>query len=97
MDAEKPAEMMIARGLRATLESPSLITGQKIVAFQIMPGAKPDELRKVGEHYVIPAVESGGFDSITRAASSFSARSTASISTASATAWSIRWPASTTR
>ena len=69
MDAEKLAEMMIARGLRATLESPSLITGQKIVAFQIMPGAKPDELRKVGEHYVIPAVESGGFDSITRAAS----------------------------
>ncbi len=69
MEPEKIAEQMIQRGLRATLESPSLITGAKIVAFQVVPDAKPGELRKVGDHYVIPSAEVGGFDSITRAAS----------------------------
>ncbi len=69
MEPEKIAEEMIKRGLRATLEAPSLITGAKIVAFQVVPDAKPGELRKVGDHYVIPSAEVGGFDSITRAAS----------------------------
>ena len=69
MEPEKIAEEMIKRGLRATLESPSLITGTKVVAFQVLPDAKPGELRKVGDHYVIPSAEIGGFDSITRAAS----------------------------
>lgn len=69
MEPEKIAEEMIRRGLRATLESPSLITGAKVVAFQVVPDAKPGELRKVGDHYVIPSAATGGFDSITRAAS----------------------------
>lgn len=69
MEPEKIAEEMIKRGLRATLESPNLLTGGKIVAFQVLPDAKPAELRKVGDHYVIPSAEIGGFDSITRAAS----------------------------
>jgi paraquat-inducible protein B len=69
MEPEKIAEEMIKRGLRATLEAPSLLTGAKIVAFQVLPDAKPGELRKVGDHYVIPSAATGGFDSITRAAS----------------------------
>lgn len=66
---EQLAEQMIRRGLRATLEAPSLLTGQKIVALQIVPDAKPADLRKAGEYYVIPAAEVGGFDSIVGAAS----------------------------
>jgi paraquat-inducible protein B len=66
---EQVAEDMIHRGLRATLEAPSLLTGQKIVALQFIPDAKPAELTKHGEHYVIPTAEVGGFDSIVGAAS----------------------------
>ncbi len=69
MEPEKIAEDMVRRGLRATLEAPSLLTGQKIVALQFVPDAKPAELKKVGEHYVIPSAEVGGFDSIVGAAS----------------------------
>lgn len=67
-DAKQIAEEMIQRGLRATLESPSLLTGQKIIALQIVPDAKPAELRKDGDYYVVPTAEVGGFDSITSAA-----------------------------
>lgn len=69
MDAKQIAEEMIQRGLRATLESPSLLTGQKIIALQIVPDAKPAEMIKEGDHYVIPTAEIGGFDSIVGAAS----------------------------
>jgi paraquat-inducible protein B len=69
MEPEKIAEDMVRRGLRATLEAPSLLTGQKILALQFVPDAKPAELKKVGEHYVIPSAEVGGFDSIVGAAS----------------------------
>lgn len=69
LEPEKIAEDMVRRGLRATLEAPSLLTGQKIVALQFVPDAKLAELKKVGEHYVIPSAEVGGFDSIMGAAS----------------------------
>ncbi len=69
LGARQLAEEMIQRGLRATLEAPSLLTGQKIVALQIVPDAKPAELRKDGDHYVVPSAEIGGFDSIVSAAS----------------------------
>lgn len=74
LDPEKIAEEMIQRGLRATLESPSLLTGSKIVALEIVPDAKPAELVKQGDHYIIPTAEIGGFDSITRSAAELLSR-----------------------
>lgn len=74
LEPEKVAEEMIRRGMRATLQAPSLITGQKIVALEIVPDAKPAELRKEGDHYVIPSAEVGGFDSITRSAAELLSR-----------------------
>ncbi len=68
IDPEKLAEEMIHRGLRATLESPSILTGQKVIALQLVADAKPAELRREGDRYVIPSAEVGGFDSITSAA-----------------------------
>jgi paraquat-inducible protein B len=62
------AEEMVKRGLRATLQAPSLITGQKIVALEMMPDAPPAELSRAGDVYIVPAYEVGGFDSITRSA-----------------------------
>ena len=62
------AAEMIKRGLRATLQSPSLITGQKIVALERIADAPPAELERDGDVFVIPTSEIGGFDSITRSA-----------------------------
>ncbi|MDP2333457.1 MAG: MlaD family protein [Reyranella sp.] len=59
---------LVKRGLRATLQAPSLITGQKIVALEMFPDAPPAELGRDGDVFVVPSYESGGFDSITRSA-----------------------------
>jgi paraquat-inducible protein B len=68
MDATTLAEEMIKRGLRATLQSPSLITGQKIVALERVADAPRADLQRQGDVYIIPTSEVGGFDSITRSA-----------------------------
>lgn len=59
---------MVRRGFRATLQAPSLISGQKIIAIEQMPDAPPAELTRDGDVFVMPSAESGGFDSITRSA-----------------------------
>lgn len=69
MEPINVAEEMIRRGLRATLQAPSLISGSKIISLQVVPDLKPADLAKEGDHYVIPAAEIGGFDSITASAS----------------------------
>ncbi|CAN5664098.1 MlaD family protein [soil metagenome] len=68
MDASTLAEEMIKRGLRATLQAPSLITSGKIIALERMPDAPRADLQKQGDAYIIPTSETGGFDSITRSA-----------------------------
>ena len=67
-DSQNLAEEMVKRGLRATLQSPSLITGGKIIALERVDHARPGELQREGNVYVIPTSEVGGFDSITRSA-----------------------------
>jgi paraquat-inducible protein B len=62
------AAEMVGRGLRATLQAPSLITGQKIVALVMVPDAAPAELTRDGDAFVMPTSDSGGFDDITRSA-----------------------------
>lgn len=62
------AAELVKRGLRATLQAPSLITGQKIVALEMIPDAPPAELTQDGTVFVVPSSEVGGFDSITRSA-----------------------------
>ena len=68
MDPERLAEDMIKAGLRATLQSTSLITGQKEIALERVPGAPPATLEKQGNVYIVPTSETGGFDAITRSA-----------------------------
>ena len=62
------AREMVKRGMRATLQAPSLITGQKIVALEVVPDAPPAELEQEGDVFIVPSSEVGGFDSITRSA-----------------------------
>jgi paraquat-inducible protein B len=73
-DPEKLAEEMIRRGLRATLQSTSLITGQKVVALERVDDAPPARLEKEGNVYVVPTSEVGGFDAITRSAAELLSR-----------------------
>jgi paraquat-inducible protein B len=62
------AAEMVRRGIRATLQSPSLITGQKIVALERVPDAPPAELGHEGDVFVVPTSDVGGFDSMARSA-----------------------------
>ena len=62
------AAEMVKRGFRAVLQSPSLISSQKIVALEFVPDAPPGELVADGDHFIVPSSESGGFDTIARSA-----------------------------
>jgi paraquat-inducible protein B len=59
---------LLRRGLRASLESASLITGQQNVALQFDADAPPAEVTMDGPDYVVPATEGGGFASLTASA-----------------------------
>ncbi len=68
MDPEKLAEDMIKRGLRATLQSTSIITGAKEIALERVVDPPAATLEKRGDIYIVPTSEVGGFDAITRSA-----------------------------
>jgi paraquat-inducible protein B len=59
---------MVKHGLRATLQAPSLISGEKIVALEFVPDAEPAELGREGDILIMPTSDAGGFDSIARSA-----------------------------
>jgi paraquat-inducible protein B len=47
---------LVARGLRARLDSANLLTGQKQVALDFVPDAKPAQFGREGDSFVIPVV-----------------------------------------
>jgi paraquat-inducible protein B len=59
-DAEGVDEL-VKRGLRATLQSASLITGQQAVALDFVPDERPATVTMEGEDFVLPTTEGGGF------------------------------------
>jgi paraquat-inducible protein B len=58
---EEAAEGVIKKGLRASLQSASLITGQQVVALEFVKDAPPEPVTKDGEDFVLPTTEGGGF------------------------------------
>jgi paraquat-inducible protein B len=67
-----PAEAMAAvlnKGLRASLQTASLLTGQQVIALDFVPNAPPAEVRTEGSDFVVPTTQGGGFASIEASAS----------------------------
>jgi paraquat-inducible protein B len=58
---EEAVAALLDRGLRASLESASLITGQQMLSLDFEPDAPRVSVTKEGEDFVIPTTESGGF------------------------------------
>ncbi len=60
---------LVGTGLRAELGTSNLLTGQRMVALDTDPAAKPAALGSGGAFPEIPATEGGGLDAVTRSAS----------------------------
>jgi paraquat-inducible protein B len=61
--------LLIARGLRAELQSASLLTGSKVVALAFHPSAPRARLGFGGQYPEIPTISGGGFEDIAQSAS----------------------------
>jgi paraquat-inducible protein B len=61
-DTEAMIDELVKRGLRARLESASLITGQKQIALDFAPDAPPASSGTDGDSFIVPAAQAGGTD-----------------------------------
>ena len=61
-------DALLKQGLRASLQSTSLITGQQSVALDFVADAAPAEVKQEGTDFLIPTAEGGGFANLTSSA-----------------------------
>ena len=64
---DTPAEgvdQLVQHGLRATLQSANLITGQQVVALDFIPNSPPATVTMAGEDFVLPTTGSDGLASL---------------------------------
>jgi paraquat-inducible protein B len=65
---------LVKRGLRASLASGNLLTGQQNVALDLQPDAPPAELRMDGDVFVLPTTTSAGFADLAHTATALLAK-----------------------
>ena len=58
--AAEAVDTLVKQGLRATLQSSNLITGQQSVALDFVPDAPPATVTMAGKDFVLPTSEGGG-------------------------------------
>jgi paraquat-inducible protein B len=63
-DTPAMVDDLVKRGLRAKLESASLITGQQVVALEFVADASPATITMESANFVLPVTESSGLDSL---------------------------------
>jgi paraquat-inducible protein B len=61
--------LLVRRGLRASLATSNLLTGQKEVALGIQPTAPPTDLSTQGKLLVLPTFDTGGLSDLAQSAS----------------------------
>ena len=66
---EEAADVLVKRGLRATLQSANLITGQQMVALDFIADAPSASVTKEGPDFVLPTTESGSLTDLQASAS----------------------------
>ncbi len=64
----------VAKGLRASLKSGNLLTGQMFIDLDFQKDAKPDEVRPFGGYVILPTAPSGGLAQIQEQASALLAK-----------------------
>jgi paraquat-inducible protein B len=67
-DTAAGVDMLVNRGLRATLQSANLITGQMLVALEFEPDAPAANVTTQDGAFVIPTTDTGGFSGLEAAA-----------------------------
>ena len=66
--------ILVHRGLRASIGSSNLLTGQKEVALIMQPDAPAADLGTDGDTLVLPTVDTGGLDNLAQSASAIMAK-----------------------
>ncbi len=66
-------QALVRKGMRAVLESSSLLTGQKAISLAFVPDAPPQDVSKEGDSLVMPS-QGGGLDNITSSLSDISTK-----------------------
>ncbi len=63
-DTSAAVDELVKQGLRATLQSGNLLTGQMLVALEFLPDAPAATMTRDGEAYVMPTADSGSFSGL---------------------------------
>jgi paraquat-inducible protein B len=65
---QETVEAVLKKGLRATLQTSNLITGQQQVALEFVPNAPPAQVETHDGHFILPTTAGAGFASLAASA-----------------------------